>query len=185
VKHAIRRVVTGHDGSGKAVVLMDGIAPNVKVRQGAGFVHSLLWVTDEAPADISGHGDRADRTLGVTPPPAGSILRMVDFPPVTPEAEAIDHAALINDMGAGHESHGGRPARHPYMHRTRTLDYAIVLEGEIDLLLDESEVHLRAGDVIVQQGTSHAWVNRSSRTCRVAFVLIDAQEPHPTKENEP
>ena len=182
MKHAIRRVVTGHDSSGKAVVLIDGIAPNIKVRQGAGFVHSLLWVTDETPADISGGADRAEREIGVAPPQMGSILRMVDFPPVTREAENIDHQTLIRDMGASRDRHGGAPARHPYMHRTRTLDYAVVLEGEIDLLLDHTEVHLQAGDAIVQQGTNHAWVNRSSRTCRVAFVLIDAEDP--TKESQ-
>jgi uncharacterized cupin superfamily protein len=108
---------------------------------------------------------------------------MVDFPPVTPEAENIDHQTLVRAMGAAHDDSGAQ-ARHPYMHRTRTLDYAIVLKGEIDLLLDDSEVHLRAGDVIVQQGTNHAWLNRGSRTCRVAFVLIDAAEPQPTKESE-
>lgn len=183
MKHAIRRVVTGHDSHGKAVVLIDGIAPNIKVRQGAGFVHSLLWVTDEMPAHISGGADRAEREIGVAPPPTGSILRMVDFPPVTREAENIDHQTLIRDMGASHDRQGGTPARHPYMHRTRTLDYAVVLEGEIDLLLDDAEVHLQSGDAIVQQGTNHAWVNRSSRTCRVAFVLIDAEEPHPIKES--
>ena len=181
MKHAIRRVVSGHDSTGKAVVLIDGIAPNIKLRQGAGFVHSLLWVTDETPADISGLADRAGREIGVAPPPMGSILRMVDFPPVTREAENIDHQTLIRDMGAGHDAHGG-PARHPYMHRTRSLDYAVVLEGEIDLLLDDTEVHLQAGDAIVQQGTNHAWVNRSSRTCRVVFVLIDAEDA--TKESQ-
>jgi naringenin degradation protein FdeH len=181
MKHAIRRVVTGHDAAGKAVVLLDGVAPNVKVRQGAGFVHSLLWVTDESPADISATTDRADRTIGVAPPEGGTILRLVDFPPVTPQAEAIDHETLVKDMGAGH---GGSAARHPYMHRTRTLDYAVVLEGEIDMLLDDSDVHLRAGDVVVQQGTNHAWVNRSGQTCRVAFVLVDAKEPNTTKEEK-
>lgn len=183
MKHAIRRVVTGHDASGKAVVLIDGIAPNVKVRQGANFVHSLLWVTDETPVDVSGAADRAQREIGVAPPPMGSILRMVDFPPVTSDAENIDHETLIREMGASQGSHGGTPARHPYMHRTRTLDYAVVLTGEIDLLLDDTEVHLQAGDTVVQQGTNHAWVNRSSQTCRVAFVLIDAMEPHPIKES--
>ena len=184
MKHAIRRVVTGHDSSGKAVVLIDGIAPNIKVREGAGFVHSLLWVTDETPADISGGADRAERVIGVAPPTLGSILRMVDFPPVTREAENIDHQALVRNMGASQDSHGGKPARHPYMHRTRTLDYAVILAGEIDLLLDDTDVHLQAGDVIVQQGTNHAWVNRSSRTCRVAFVLIDAEEPNTNKESQ-
>ena len=183
LKHAIRRVVTGRDASGRAVVVMDGIAPNVKVRAGAGFVHSLLWVTDETPADISGNSDRAAREIGVAPPPRGSILRMVDFPPVTAEAEAMDNEALVRAMGATHGAEAGAKARHSYMHRTRTIDYAIVLEGEIDMLLDDSEVHLKAGEVVVQQGTNHAWVNRGSSTCRVAFILIDAHAPLPQKRN--
>ena len=183
MKHAIRRVVTGHDASGRAVVVMNGIAPNVKVRAGAGFVHSLLWVTDETPADISGSADRAAREIGVAPPPRGSILRMVDFTPVTPEAEAIDNEALAHAMGASKQTGSGAKARHSYMHRTRTIDYAIVLEGEIDMLLDDCEVHLKAGEVVVQQGTNHAWVNRGSRTCRMAFVLIDANEP-PSRKND-
>ena len=73
--------------------------------------------------------------------------------------------------------HGGKPARHPFMHRTRSIDYALVLEGEIDMLLDDSEVHLKAGDVLIQLGTNHAWVNNSDKPCRIAFVLIDAKEP--------
>ena len=184
MKHAIRRVVTGHDSSGKAVDLIDGIGPNIKLRQGAGFVHSQLWVTDEMPADISGGADRAGREIGVAPPPMGSILRMVDFPPVTREAENIDHQTLTRAMGASHEGDDRAPARHPYMHRTRSLDYAVVLEGEIDLLLDDTEVRLQAGDVVVQQGTNHAWVNRGNRTCRIAFVLIDAEEPKIIEESQ-
>ena len=71
----------------------------------------------------------------------------------------------------------GLPPRHPMMHSTRSLDYAIIMSGEIDMLLDDSEVHLKAGDVVVQQATNHAWVNRSGKPCRVAFILIDSQEP--------
>jgi uncharacterized cupin superfamily protein len=79
-------------------------------------------------------------------------------------------------MRLGTEGHGA-PARHPFTHRTRSIDYAFVLEGEIDMLLDDTEVHLRTGDILVQQGTNHAWVNNSTENCRIAFVLIDAQEP--------
>jgi len=71
----------------------------------------------------------------------------------------------------------GRPPRHPMMHRTRSLDYAIIMSGEIDMLMDEGEVHLKAGDVVVQQATNHAWVNRGKEVCRVAFILMDSQEP--------
>jgi mannose-6-phosphate isomerase-like protein (cupin superfamily) len=180
--HQIRRVVTGHDDSGKAVVEIDGIAPNMKVRPGAGFVSSLLWVTDETPARLDLRQDRADRTIGVPPPPNGSILRVVDFPPVTKEAEAIDQEALRKSMGVDHHGEGGTPARHAFMHRTKSVDYAIVLQGEIDMLLDDSEVHLKAGDFLVQQGTNHAWVNRSDQVCRIAFVLIDGIDPLAAKQ---
>ena len=175
--HQIRRIVTGHDPSGKAIVEIDGIAPNMKVRPGAGFVSSLLWVTDETPARMDLRQDRADRSIGVPPPANGSILRVVDFPPVTRDAEAIDQKELVKAMGADHHSPNGQPARHAYMHRTRSVDYAIVLDGEIVMLLDDSEVHLQAGDFLVQQGTNHAWVNRSDRMCRIAFVLIDGVDP--------
>jgi mannose-6-phosphate isomerase-like protein (cupin superfamily) len=172
--HSVRRVVTGHDDSGKAIVESDGDAPNVKVREGAGFVSTLLWVTDETPADVGLRKDRADRTIAVAPPAHGSILRIVDFPPVTPEAEAMDGSALRRAMGV---DHGDAPSRHAYMHRTKSVDYAIVLSGEIDMLLDDSEVHLKAGDVLIQQATNHAWVNRSQAFCRIAFMLIDAHDP--------
>lgn len=173
---SVRRIVTGHDVSGKAVLLMDGAAPNQKVRN-TGTVSTLLWVTDDTPADISGAQDRGDRESGVAPPPAGSVFRVVDFPPVTAEAAAqLDQAAIHREMGL--VAHGsGAAARHPFTHRTRSVDYAVVLEGEIDMLLDDSQVHLTAGDVVIQQGTNHAWVNNSDAVCRIAFVLIDAREP--------
>ena len=101
------------------------------------------------------------------------MLRVVEFPPVGPGGVKIDNAAMKQEMGLGGE-HGAKPARHPFTHRTRSIDYAIVLDGEIDMLLDDSEVHLKAGDIMVQQGTNHAWVNNSGAPCRIAFVLIDA-----------
>jgi mannose-6-phosphate isomerase-like protein (cupin superfamily) len=168
-----RRVVTGHDASGRAVVLIDGNAPNAKLRKASGLTSTLLWVTDGSPADNSGSSDAADREIGVAPPPRGSIFRVVDFPPAA-EAGAVDNAAMLKEMGL---SGGPADPRHATMHRTRSVDYAVVLWGEIDMLLDDSEVHLRAGDVLVQRGTSHAWENRGKECCRVAFVLVDAEEP--------
>ena len=164
----VRRVVTGHR-DGKAVVLFDSAAPNQKLRQASGLVSTLLWVTDETPADMAGHADRSLREIGVPPPPNGTIFRVVDFPP---ESGARSREAILKEMGVSDQ--GG--ARHAAMHRTKSVDYAVVLEGEIDMLLDDSEVHLTAGDVLVQQGTNHAWVNRGSAPCRMAFVLVDAKE---------
>jgi mannose-6-phosphate isomerase-like protein (cupin superfamily) len=174
---AIRRVVTGHDGAGKAIIESDGPAPNVRVREGAGFVSTLLWVTDETPALGSLRIDRADRTIGTAPPPNGTILRVVDFPPVTPEVESVSQKDLLRAMGLDAHAADGARVRHPYMHRTKSIDYGIILSGEIDMLLDDAEVHLKAGDVVVQQGTNHAWVNRSNEFCRIAFVLIDGHDP--------
>ena len=162
----VRRVVTGHR-SDKAVVLFDSAAPNQKLRQASGLVSTLLWVTDERPADVSGSYDRSLREIGVPPPPNGSIFRVVDFPP---ESGTRSREAVLQEMGVSDV--GG--ARHHGMHKTRSTDYAVVIEGEIDMLLDDSEVHLEAGDVLVQQGTNHAWVNRGSKPCRIAFVLVDA-----------
>ena len=168
-----RRVVTGHDASGRAVVLIDGNAPNAKLRRATGLTSTLLWVTNVSPADNSAKTDAADREIGVAPPPRGSIFRVVDFPPAA-EAGPVDNAAMLNEMGL---SGGQADPRHATMHRTRSVDYAVVITGEIDMLLDDSEVRLRAGDVLVQRGTNHAWMNRGRESCRVAFVLIDAGEP--------
>jgi uncharacterized cupin superfamily protein len=109
----------------------------------------------------------------VAPPSRGSIFRVVDFPAAA-DFGAVDNAAMLREMGIGVGQSG---ARHASMHRTKSIDYAVVLSGEIDMLLDDSEVHLKAGDVLVQQGTNHAWVNRGKENCRIAFVLIDAEEP--------
>ena len=168
-----RRVVTGYDASGRAIVLIDGAAPNAKLRRATGLTSTLLWVTDRSPADNSGSADAAEREIGVAPPPRGSIFRVVDFPPAA-EFGAVDNAAMLRELGIA-PGEGG--ARHAGMHRTRSIDYAVVISGEITLLLDDSEVHLKAGDVVVQRGTKHAWVNRGRENCRIAFVLIDAKEP--------
>jgi naringenin degradation protein FdeH len=172
----IRRVVTTVDKNDKAVVLIDGPTPHKRVRPHAQTVSRLMWVTDRTPADISGTKDRAAIEIGIMPPRGGSVLRVVDFPPETDEMRKLDPHTMHASLGEGAPKRGLSP-RHPAMHRTRTVDYAIVLTGEIDMLLDDSEVHLKAGDILVQQGTNHAWVNRGTEPCRIAFVLIDSMEP--------
>jgi mannose-6-phosphate isomerase-like protein (cupin superfamily) len=172
----VRRVVTTIAEDDKAVALFDGANPHKRVRPQAQTVSRLIWVTQETPADLSGKADRAAIDIGIMPPRAGSVFRIVDFPPETAEMRALDPATMHASLGEGTPKRG-LPPRHPAMHRTRTVDYAVVMSGEIDMLLDHSEIHLKAGDVLVQQGTNHAWVNRGSEPCRIAFVLIDAKEP--------
>jgi hypothetical protein len=170
-----RRVVTGHRADGKSTVLIDAPAPNVKQRK-AGNASTLLWVTDSCPAEVSEASDRAQREIGVPPPRRGSIFRIAEFPPGS-TAQPPDNETLLRDFGIGEEVLRGHRPREPSIHRTRSLDYVVVLEGEIVLLLDDSELTLRAGDVVIQQGTNHAWINRAPSACRLAMVFLDAEEP--------
>ena len=171
----IRRVVTGHRADGRSTVLIDAPAPNVKQRK-AGNASTLLWVTEESPAALSAAADRAARETGVPPPQRGSIFRLAEFPPGA-DSRAVDNETLLRDFGIGGDILRGHPPRDPAIHRTRSLDYIIVLEGEIVLLLDDCEVALGAGNVVIQQATNHAWVNRGGVRCRLAMVFIDAEEP--------
>ena len=132
-----------------------------------------LWVTDRAPADNSGTGDAAARPVVLEPPAGGTIFRVVEFPPDLTLA-GFDRTAAFESMGAGHAMDRSA-ARHPGMHKTVTVDYAIVLSGEIWALMDEGETLLQAGDVLVQRGTNHAWSNRGTGPCLVAFILVSAR----------
>lgn len=170
-----RRIVTGHRADGRSTILMDAPAPNLKRRK-AGNASTLLWVTDESPAALSSGADRAERDIAVPPPRRGTVFRIAEFPPGM-DAMAPDNETLLRDFGIGDDVLRGHPPRDPAIHRTRSLDYVVVLEGEITLLLDETETTLRAGDVVVQQATNHAWVNRGDAICRLAMVFIDAEEP--------
>ena len=177
----VRRVVTGHDETGKAVFLFDGKAANVQRPPRGGVVSTLFWVTDETPASLAS-ADNADRAIGIPPPINGSIFRVVEYAPdATVQAMPKDQRDwAIAEAGAesgGEAIQTAASARHHGMHRTKSVDYAIVLSGEIWLMLDESETLLRAGDVVVQQATWHAWSNRGSEPCRIAFVLIGAVTP--------
>jgi hypothetical protein len=171
----VRRVVTKLDPSGKAVVMLDERTPLVRPR-GPAYVGNL-WVTEASPPDFSSSADRGKSKIGIMPPKGGSVFRVVEFPPESDQLAHVGSANMQDVVGAAGTPAKGVPARHPLMHRTRTLDYAIIMSGEIDMLLDEGEVHLKAGDVVVQQATNHAWINRGREPCRIAFVLIDAKEP--------
>jgi hypothetical protein len=171
----VRRIVTKLDDSGKAVVMFDDRVPLLAARSPNGV--GEIWVTEKSPAELSWNEDRAHVKVGISPPRNGTVFRIVDFPPITPEVENLDRNTLMRVVGAANTPAKGLAPRHSMMHRTRSVDYAIILAGEIDMLLDEGEVHLKQGDVLVQQATNHAWVNRSKEICRIAFVLMDSQEP--------
>jgi hypothetical protein len=171
-----RRIVTGHDDAGRSVFLMDGPAPNLLQPAHSPNVGMCdLWETSSAPADISGCADAADRPVRLSPPERGSVFRIVEFPPDAERNWQARHQVFAQ-YGEAHALDPGE-ARHPGFHKTRSIDYAIVLEGEIWALMDVGEALMTAGDVLVQRGTNHAWANRSEMPCRMAFVLIDAALP--------
>ena len=170
----VRRVVTALDASGKAVALFDSSVALTSFRSPNPATE--MWITDKSPPDFSWKDDRAKIKVGLTPPKGGTIFRIVDFVPMTAKIEQMDINTMMKVAGADAPAKG-LPPRHPMMHRTRSVDYAIIMSGEIDMLLDDGEVHLKAGDVVVQQATNHAWVNRGKEVCRIAFILMDSQEP--------
>ena len=176
----VRRVVTGHTPDGKAVVLADGEPPLVirsPVQPGLAF-HEI-WNTTEMPQTVS--ATFAEPTLkhaGTAPPKGGTVIRIVDLPPEGPDGPAFDKEQsreLFSAVGLAENAERHKPGRHPLMHRTESIDYGIVLSGEIVMLLDDSEVLLKAGDVVVQRGTVHAWTNRTAEICRMAFILTDGR----------
>ena len=174
---AVRRVVTGKDPTGKAIVTIDAPATNVHGRPETGVTNTLLWVTDAAPADLADATDAGARKIGIIPPAKGTIFRIVEFAPeksLTSDYET--RLRLIRGLGLAPEGPSREHPRDPGMHRTKTIDYAVILSGEIDLLMDDTDVHLQAGDVVVQRGTNHGWVNRGEQPCRIAFILIDARD---------
>ncbi len=175
-----RRVITGHDENGKAIILSDAPPVHTQLVGGPGGPTFFeIWHTNETPAMIlSDPGNRDEEGLMLPPPKNGTRIRMIEFPPEGEEIRrltAADAVAKFKSMGGEEAATSGGSAPHPLMHRTKTVDYGIVLEGEITLVLDLGETTLYPGDVVVQNGTNHAWANRSGQICRMMFVLIDGQ----------
>lgn len=169
-----RRVVTGHDDQGRAVVLIDGESPHSFFLEKAGGLQlTEIWETRSSPADNSGTRDAADHERRIEPLGGGSVFRIIEYPPDSVRLKTLDPERFFPGMGARAADAAAR--RHPGMHKTDTIDYCVVLSGEIWAVLDEGEVLLRAGDCLVQRGTNHAWSNRSDRPCVIAFVLIAAK----------
>lgn len=149
----IRRVVTGHDEKGRAKVDIDEVATNI-VRKRPGYESCVIWATESFPADLNDPTDGAARQVP-TSVPNGTVFRVVRYEPgVTPR-----------------------------VHRTDSLDYAIILQGEIHMELEKGEeIFLKAGDVVVQRGTVHNWIHRGTEPCVIAFVLTSATPPAVVKD---
>ena len=176
-----RRIVTGHNAEGKAIIQEDGPPPRVQRIGGEiGPIFHEVWNTRETPARIDrASGEPAEDGIVLAPPKNGTRIRVLDIPPesdefknITPE-QARAHFAEVGARDAS--SHSDEGSRHAFMHRTETIDYGIVLDGELTLILDEGETTVRTGDIVIQRGTNHGWANRSGRNCRIAFILIDGK----------
>ena len=173
----VRRIVSVDDENGKSIAIHDGPSPDVRTDPARpGYSSTRIWVTDRTPARIAGVRDTLDMPHTLEPPPGGSVCRVVTFPPDDAyRVGSREVQAFFDSMGSPNVSSYTRDAPHPYMQKTRTLDFCLVLEGEITLVLDTEEVELKAGDTVVQRGTNHAWSNRSGRPCTIAFSLHDAR----------
>ena len=175
----VRRIVTIDDESGKSVAIHDGPSPDVMTDPARpGYASTRIWVTDRTPARIKGIRETLDWPHALEPPAGGSVCRVVTFPPddaFRGKVGAREVQAFFASMGSPGASTYGPEAPHPYMQKTRTLDFCLILEGEITLVLDTEEVELKAGDTVVQRGTNHAWSNRSGKPCTIAFSSHDAQ----------
>lgn len=184
----IRRVITGHDKNGKAIVIEDRLAPSVHTNpMRPGHISVDLWKTDASPVILKNtEPDPMTGPRQIHPPPRGTVFRIAQIAPeteatrnMTAEQSRAVFAAMGNEAAS---TAGTKVGRHPFMHRTESVDYAVVLSGEITLLLDDQDVLLKAGDVVIQRGTNHAWSNRSDKPAMMLYVLIDGEFGDELKE---
>jgi len=172
--HRIRRVVTGLDRKGKSIFISDGEAPNVmEMASMPGLAITDLWRTGSAPASNSGNADSAAGRIKLEPPPSGTILRIVEFPPDAAWRGTADPKKAFASIGASGAPDPG--ASDALMHATATVDYIIVIKGEIWAILDEGEKLLKPGDILVQRGTNHSWSVRGHEPAIVVAVLVGAK----------
>ena len=175
----IHRLVTGHDAQGKAIVASNGPLPTVvEITAIPGTVFHEVWSTTGSPAPVDNGADPTTGPLTLPPPKHGTRMRFVDIPPDSSEFLAHGAAKMkdaFSQIGDEKASTVKADSPHPLMHRTESIDYGIVIEGEMTLVLDDSQVLLQPGSVVVQRGTNHAWANRSGKPCRMLFILVDGQ----------
>jgi quercetin dioxygenase-like cupin family protein len=179
---AIRRIITEEGADGRSRIVADGPSPSVRtVAERPGYRITNLWRTPASPS--INEPDAIAQHQGLSPLKGGTVLRVVDYPPEAGDVaerkrqQAASFGQLFKDA-----EHRLENKKHPGMHRTETIDYAIVLSGEITMMLDDHDVTLKQGDVVVQCGTNHAWSNRSQQPCVIAFILIDGKFDPELKE---
>lgn len=174
----VRRVITGHNNKGKSIIVSDEViaqgSPNCLIPEGDPHLCLTdVWISDQVPADISGPEDTATEALQLHPPKGGVVFRIFELPP-----ESLRNyggmKAYFSQMKAAENL--AETARHPGFHKTQTIDYIVVIEGEVWALVDEEEVLLKPGDCLVQRGTNHAWSNRGDKPARMVAVLVDAED---------
>lgn len=186
-KLPIRRIVTGHDPDGKAVVAMQGEPPHIiSFPSVPGTYFFEIWKTSGTPAPVD---NGPDPTLGprrMGPAPNGCAVRIVQ---IAPEKDVKLPSTLeemeqhFRETGSPEAATSRLNAPHPLMHRTETVDFGILIDGELTLILDDSEVRLSPGDIVVQRGTNHAWSNRGDKPCRIAFVLLNGKYSDEVRES--
>lgn len=174
----MRRIITGHDANGQSIVVRDEQINSHLTIPSRGVEFIEFWRAGSLPTNDMIWDYTTAEGIRIEPGPGGINFRYIDYPPLS----AVGDQALAVDQGPARFAAMGSPDahvvsdRHPAMHRTSTLDIGVVLSGEMTLVLDEEDVHLKSGDVVVQRGTSHAWENRGEQLCRMLFILMDAAE---------
>jgi hypothetical protein len=170
----VRRIVTGTSSAGRSCIVEDGVSPAMQTMPGrGGYRNNNLWRTLASPAPV-GAADSVLEHRGVLPPAHGTVIRVLDIPPESLDpAERRQHTAAVFASMFPDAHHDAGHLKHPGMHMTDTVDYAILLQGELVAIMEDDETVMRAGDILIQRGTNHAWANRSRAIARIAFVLID------------
>jgi hypothetical protein len=173
---SFKRIVTGHDRQGRAIISSAGPPPSVfPIKSVPGLVFTEVWRTVGTPVPIDNGPDLTLAPLRLLPERYGSVIRVLDIPPGgTHETDSGAASESFAEMGASDAVTAGGSS-HPFMHRTETVDYGILISGEIWLVVDQGEIRLSPGDIAIQRGTSHAWSNRSDQPARLIFVLMDGK----------
>ena len=169
-----RRIVTSHDAEGRSNIMIDDHAKNVThIPSWEGLYVTELWVTSEMPIDNAGQEDRSLRPMKHDPDRHGTIFRLVEIPPES--KTTFDAKGIFTELKSSNKPSAKDSSRHPTMHKTNSIDYLVVISGEMIMAMEDAETLLKQGDCIVQRGTNHAWINKSKEPCLIAAILIDAK----------